>query len=381
MGTIAQEPVVYVGRIVADTDTGDGRLNSTSLAIEGYAADAGAQSVQHTRVTLDLREVPGFSLFPGQIVAVKGINAVGHRMLVQALYHGAPAPQLALPSKSANAMVLAAANKTGGALSVWVAAGPFTVAANCAFDPLRDFFLEAVAADRIPDVIVLVREVHVLYCACLPSQPATRIFARLGAHAPSAHDVTCDRARCSVAPFWMRSTPPCALAWSWRRRRTAARLRSRTMTFGMKRVRAAAQRHRTPARYSFLLACVRLRAHGREFPPRVRVRAHAYAVVYPLSAYLANPKMAHTRVVLIPSWNDAFSHPTLPQPPYSAESLSIIEDDSVRQVRACSQSHARACMCVRACVCVLLTLRAAPLTSVRRGAENTPNAQPVHLPH
>lgn len=352
VGTIAQEPVVYVGRVVADTDTGDGKLNSTSLAIEGYAADASTQSVQHTRVALDLREVPGFSLFPGQIVAVKGINALGHRMLVQALYHGAPAPQLALPTRSATAMVLAASNKTGGALSVWVAAGPFTVAANCAFDPLRDFFLEAAAADRIPDVIVLVCEAYALCmcradsCACTHTR-ARRLFAMVF------------RLTCSVVLFWMRSTPLYALALLLRQRQTAARLRCRIMTFGMKRVRAPL--HRALASLptnnacccSVAILCTHACVHA---PPSLHcvcvcvlpcffVCVFVCAVVYPLSVYLADPKLAHTRVIIIPSWNDAFSQPTLPQPAYSTESLSIIDNDSVRQVSAWTMPHARACTC------------------------------------
>jgi hypothetical protein len=59
-----QTPVVYVGRVVVD---GEGKINHSSVLLEGNCQGDNASVVPTARVLLDLRDVPGFSLFPGQV--------------------------------------------------------------------------------------------------------------------------------------------------------------------------------------------------------------------------------------------------------------------------------------------------------------------------
>lgn len=105
------------------------------------------------RVHLDLRELQSFALFPGQVVAVQGINGSGGRMVARGIIEGVPRP---LPSSrpSELARVQHGAELAGGkALSIFAAAGPFTTSDSLKYEPLNDL-LGAVRAAR-PDVVVL----------------------------------------------------------------------------------------------------------------------------------------------------------------------------------------------------------------------------------
>lgn len=150
-------PVEYVGRIVTGTEgaTADAKINAASVLLEASSSDAGVSS--NTRVALDLSELPGYSLFPGQVVAVKGINPRGDKMIVQALYHGAPPPPAALPAANAAALAAVAAETDAAPLRIWAAAGPFCLQHELDFSPLQDLLLELEAASEPPDVLLLVR--------------------------------------------------------------------------------------------------------------------------------------------------------------------------------------------------------------------------------
>ncbi|NXE57736.1 DPOA2 polymerase, partial [Casuarius casuarius] len=73
-----QEPVTVLGQIGCD---GNGKLNAKSVVLEGdRERSAGA------RVPLDLSELPEYSLFPGQVVAVEGTNSTGRQLVASKLY-------------------------------------------------------------------------------------------------------------------------------------------------------------------------------------------------------------------------------------------------------------------------------------------------------
>jgi hypothetical protein len=59
-----QTPIVYIGRVVVD---GEGKINPASVLLEGNTQGPLAAAVPTARVLLDLRDVPAFSLFPGQV--------------------------------------------------------------------------------------------------------------------------------------------------------------------------------------------------------------------------------------------------------------------------------------------------------------------------
>ncbi|CAN0562753.1 unnamed protein product, partial [Laminaria digitata] len=115
---------------------------------KGSRRDSGGQ-----RVHLDLRELQSFALFPGQAVAVQGVNGSGGRMVARGVIDGVPRP---LPSSAPSELVRVqhGAELGGGrALSIFAAAGPFTTSDSLVYEPLNDL-LGAVRAAR-PDVVVL----------------------------------------------------------------------------------------------------------------------------------------------------------------------------------------------------------------------------------
>ncbi|XP_037982442.1 DNA polymerase alpha subunit B, partial [Motacilla alba alba] len=129
----AQEPVTVLGQIACD---GNGKLNAKSVLLLGDREHSGG-----AQVPLDLSELPEYSLFPGQVVALEGTNSTGRRMLVTKLYEGVPLPfHTPTEPMAEQRMVL-------------VACGPFTPSDSVAFEPLSDL-LDVVARDR-PDVCVL----------------------------------------------------------------------------------------------------------------------------------------------------------------------------------------------------------------------------------
>ncbi|NWI72036.1 DPOA2 polymerase, partial [Dryoscopus gambensis] len=74
----AQEPVTVLGQISCD---GNGKLNAKSVLLVGDREHSGG-----AQVPLDLSELPEYSLFPGQVVALEGTNSTGGRMVVSKLY-------------------------------------------------------------------------------------------------------------------------------------------------------------------------------------------------------------------------------------------------------------------------------------------------------
>ncbi|NXI80371.1 DPOA2 polymerase, partial [Rhipidura dahli] len=78
----AQEPVTVLGQIGCD---GNGKLNAKSVLLVGDREHSGG-----AQVPLDLSELPEYSLFPGQVVALEGTNSTGRRMVVSKLYEVTP---------------------------------------------------------------------------------------------------------------------------------------------------------------------------------------------------------------------------------------------------------------------------------------------------
>jgi hypothetical protein len=125
-GTISQVPTIVVGRIATATEgslADGGRINAKSVFLEGLDVESSLTGVH--RLTLDLSEIPGYSLFPGQVVAVKGINAQGNKIVAQAIYHGVTSPSSALPKSNIVALAKAAEENKSGPLRIWAATGPF----------------------------------------------------------------------------------------------------------------------------------------------------------------------------------------------------------------------------------------------------------------
>ncbi|XP_064143881.1 DNA polymerase alpha subunit B isoform X3 [Loxodonta africana] len=131
----AQEPVTLLGQIGCDSN---GKLNNKSVILEGDREhSSGAQ------IPVDLSELKEYSLFPGQVVIMEGINSTGRKLIATKLYEGVPLPFHQPTEEDGDfeqKMVL-------------VACGPYTTSDSITYDPLLDL-VTVINYDR-PDVCIL----------------------------------------------------------------------------------------------------------------------------------------------------------------------------------------------------------------------------------
>ncbi|EEY21402.1 DNA polymerase subunit alpha B [Verticillium alfalfae VaMs.102] len=146
-------PVIAVGRIASDSP--EGKLNAASIVLETSRRTGGGQ-----RVPLNMGQ-RGFSFFPGQIVAVKGINSSGSEFLVEDVLD-----MPLLPNAASLPATLAAhrerlrgdpdamdSDSDPAPLNVLFASGPYTADDNLDFEPLQA--LCSRAADTYADAVIL----------------------------------------------------------------------------------------------------------------------------------------------------------------------------------------------------------------------------------
>ncbi|XP_036784059.2 DNA polymerase alpha subunit B isoform X1 [Manis pentadactyla] len=131
----AQEPVTLLGQIGCDSN---GKLNNKSVILEGDREhSSGAQ------IPVDLSELKEYSLFPGQVVIMEGINTTGKKLVATKVYEGVPLPFHQPTDDDADFeqnMVL-------------MACGPYTTSDSIMYDPLLDL-IAVINRDR-PDVCIL----------------------------------------------------------------------------------------------------------------------------------------------------------------------------------------------------------------------------------
>ncbi|XP_071833082.1 DNA polymerase alpha subunit B-like isoform X2 [Apostichopus japonicus] len=131
-----QEKVSVVGRICCDSV---GKLNPQSVLLEGSVETSAGK-----RVPLKLTEVNNYSLFPGQIIALEGINSTGSHMVASKIYEGvSPSSPKDIDSSLSN----------HGSLHVVMAAGPFTTSDSLSYEPLED--LCQIINTKSPDVCIM----------------------------------------------------------------------------------------------------------------------------------------------------------------------------------------------------------------------------------
>jgi DNA polymerase alpha subunit B len=138
--------VIAVGRIASDSL--EGKLNAASLVLETSRRTGAGR-----RVPLKLDSVPSVNFFPGQIVALRGINPSGEYFVVQEVL---PIPLLPPAASSAVALETINERLNGDAnppLNVMIAAGPYTADDNLDFEPLQEICQKA--ADSYADSVVL----------------------------------------------------------------------------------------------------------------------------------------------------------------------------------------------------------------------------------
>ncbi|TRY63678.1 hypothetical protein TCAL_16562 [Tigriopus californicus] len=119
---VCHDEIVTLGRICCDEP--EGRLNPQSVKLQGNVELSGGRMVP-----LDLGQVREFSLFPGQIVAVQGINPSGQKLVAKRIATDAG---LQMPTKSDRI------NANSGPLDIIVVSGPFTTKDNLDNEPLKE---------------------------------------------------------------------------------------------------------------------------------------------------------------------------------------------------------------------------------------------------
>ncbi|CAJ1058492.1 DNA polymerase alpha subunit B [Xyrichtys novacula] len=131
----AQDSITVLGQICCDSN---GKLNAQSVLLEAGPEQGGQQ------VPVDLSELKEFSLFPGQVVAMEGMNTTGRKLMASKLYEGSPLPFYTSEVKM---------ETSDEPLNILVACGPYTPSDSLTFDPLLDL-INVIARDR-PDVCLL----------------------------------------------------------------------------------------------------------------------------------------------------------------------------------------------------------------------------------
>ena len=143
----SDQPEVYIGRILSESVGGDDKLNPSSILLEGLA-NVDTSDCKITKLNFDkfgLDSNVAQTLFPGQVVAVKGLNTVQF-LRVEKIYTGVPLPTE--PKKKSEE------NKEKSKLKIMVAVGPFTLRHNILYNPLHDL-VNLVEANE-PNVLLLV---------------------------------------------------------------------------------------------------------------------------------------------------------------------------------------------------------------------------------
>ncbi|KXJ17723.1 DNA polymerase alpha subunit B [Exaiptasia diaphana] len=140
MTSSSQVDVNVVGRVCCDSV---GKLNASSLMLEGSL-----DLCQGQQVKVDLSNVQQFALFPGQIIAARGLNSTGQKLVINQIYKGTQLPFYSSLDKNGKTL-----HKTSDPFTMMVAAGPFTTTDSLMYEPLTD--LINVAQKDKPDVLVL----------------------------------------------------------------------------------------------------------------------------------------------------------------------------------------------------------------------------------
>lgn len=140
---MSQSEIVAVGRIVADSVD---KLNPGSLLFETCRrVGAGMQ------VRLDVSQLSSYSFFPGQILAIRGINNDGRAFQVNEII---PSPYPFISAATSKDDIKEIITRQHLPQSIITAAGPFTTSDNLYFEPLDDLVTEI--NQSLPDVVILV---------------------------------------------------------------------------------------------------------------------------------------------------------------------------------------------------------------------------------
>lgn len=161
-----QDLSTFVGRICNEAH--HGKLNSASVVLEGSNETWGGTRVNVEMIKLQqLNNVPstgigatennlsplGYSLFPGQIVAINGVNGTGRKITAKEVKEGAPEPTAASTIQHVKKCYYSGGNDQPRPVKVITACGPFTSSRDLKYEPLID--LLNIVVEEEPDVVIL----------------------------------------------------------------------------------------------------------------------------------------------------------------------------------------------------------------------------------
>ena len=147
VGMPSQDMVWICGRVV--NEALEGKLNSTSILIEGSRKESGGR-----RVKLELKDITTYSLFPGQIVLIEGVTSQGRIMVAKRVIEGIPRPLIQSEPSKLLEYHYSKDYQNGLPINVIIASGPFTINDNLSYDPLRDLISRVLKSK--PDVVILI---------------------------------------------------------------------------------------------------------------------------------------------------------------------------------------------------------------------------------
>lgn len=120
------------------------------MQLEGASTTCGGERVSVDLSHMNASKLP-YSLFPGQIVAIQGMNLSGQRINAYRIYEGVPRP----PGSSSVRQLRTYHHdaQEGKPIQIITASGPFTTSDSMSYQPLVDFL--HIVMEQAPDVVVL----------------------------------------------------------------------------------------------------------------------------------------------------------------------------------------------------------------------------------
>jgi DNA polymerase alpha subunit B len=124
------------------------------VLLEGSRGTSGGQRVEVDLSYLKANKI-GFSLFPGQIVAIEGMNSTGRKLTAHRICEGVPPDPARSTVSDLWRFHHSDTHQGSRPLRILTACGPFTTSDNLDYQPLLDL-MAIVQHQIVPDVVVLV---------------------------------------------------------------------------------------------------------------------------------------------------------------------------------------------------------------------------------
>lgn len=131
----------------------EGKLNPTSVVLEGSSGSCGGARINVDLSHMQTTNKMPFSLFPGQVVAVEGMNGTGRKLTAHRILEGAIPPPMTTSVRQLRQFHYDSDKQDGKPLKVLTACGPFTTSQSMDYQPFMDLLY--VILDEAPDVVVL----------------------------------------------------------------------------------------------------------------------------------------------------------------------------------------------------------------------------------